>query len=153
MANDIKIGTHIPIVKASITSRTAHIWDRNILLKTLRESSPLVLTLTVGNAIRIIKILSMLINNKGANKMNNEFRILRLERKNNSVNGNPKYEVYYIDSNGDFGHATTQSDAGFCYGITNDMRSASDPQVIAKLEFTKSGRVSDLEVIKKLHKY
>jgi hypothetical protein len=76
--------------------------------------------------------------------------ILKLERKNNSVNGNPRYEVYYQDEDGNFGHATTASDHAFCYGIANDMYRESDPRVMATLEFTKSGRISNLLVTKKL---
>ena len=79
-----------------------------------------------------------------------EYTILSLERKNCSVNGNPRYEIYYQDSEGNFGHATTQSDAGFCYGITNDMYRDSDPRVMAELTFTRAGRVSNFKLTKKL---
>jgi len=78
------------------------------------------------------------------------YTIHKLERKNNSVNGNPKYEVYYSDENGNFDHATTASDHSFCYGITNDIYRESDPKVLATLEFTRSGRISDFKVVKKL---
>lgn len=79
-----------------------------------------------------------------------EYKILSIERKNNSVNGNPKYEVYFEDPEGNFGHATTMSDAGFCYGITNNMYRESDPQVMATLHFTRAGRISGFKTTKKL---
>lgn len=78
-----------------------------------------------------------------------EYRILRLERRNNSVNGNPKYEVYYEGEHGELAHATTQSDAAFCYGIANDMYTESNPRVMATLQFSKSGRITDLTVTRK----
>jgi len=76
--------------------------------------------------------------------------ILKLERKNNTVNGNPKYEVYYTNENGDFEHATTKSDASFCYGIANGMYTASNPQVMAQLRFNKTGKIDSFTVTKKL---
>jgi len=82
--------------------------------------------------------------------MNNEHIILKLESKNNSVNGNPKYEIFYTDKDGAFNHATTSSDMAFCYGITNDIYSLDNPQVIARLDFTKSGRIKNFTVVKKL---
>lgn len=76
--------------------------------------------------------------------------IHKLERKNNSVNGNPKYEIYYTTEDGHFDHATTASDHSFCYGIANDLYRESDPRVMAQIEFSKSGRITNFEVTKKL---
>lgn len=77
-------------------------------------------------------------------------KILQLERKNNTVNGNPKYEVYYEDEDGNFGHATTKSDASFCYGIANGMYTEASPQVMAQLRFNKSGKIDGFTLTKKL---
>ena len=80
------------------------------------------------------------------------YKILKLERLHNSVNGNPRYEVYFMDSdgeNGEFNHATTKSDAAFCYGIENDIYSREQPQVEAALAFTRAGRISGFTVTKK----
>jgi hypothetical protein len=80
----------------------------------------------------------------------NEYKILRLERLNNSVNGNPRYTVYYLHiGTGDFGHAKTMSDAMFCYGIDNDMYTLNDPRVIAEMTFTRAGNIKSFNVIKK----
>jgi len=80
------------------------------------------------------------------------YTIHKLERKNNSVNGNPKYEVYYSDENGNFDHATTKSDASFCYGITNGMYTESNPQVTASLSFNKTGKIDGFKLVKQLWK-
>lgn len=77
-------------------------------------------------------------------------QIMKLERRNNSVNGNPKYEIYYLDENDCLQHATTQSDANFCYGITNDIYSEYKPQVWADIEFTRAGKICDFRVVKKM---
>lgn len=78
------------------------------------------------------------------------YKIYSLERKNNSVNGNPKYEIYFKNLNGEFDHATTASDYAFCYGITNDIYSLKNPKVMAKLEFSKAGKITDFKVIRKV---
>lgn len=78
------------------------------------------------------------------------FTIHKLERLNNSVNGNPRYEVYYNDDEGNFNHATTTSDAAFCYGIENDIYTRDKPQVLAALEFTRAGKISGFTVTKKM---
>jgi len=80
------------------------------------------------------------------------YTIHKLERKNNSVNGNPKYEVYYSDENGNFDHATTKSDTSFCYGITNGMYTESNPQVTASLSFNKTGKIDGFKLVKQLWK-
>ena len=77
-------------------------------------------------------------------------QIMKLERRNNSVNGNPKYEIYWLDSNGYLAHSTTQSDASFCYGITNDIYSEDKPQVWADITFTPAGRINSFKVISKI---
>lgn len=84
-----------------------------------------------------------------SNKMQ-EYTILKLERKNNSVNGNPKYEVYFLDSDGNFDHATTKSDASFCYGITNGMYTTDDPRVVAQLSFNRTGKIDGYKLVKQL---
>ena len=38
-----------------------------------------------------------------------------ITRLRNSVNGNPRYVIHFTDGS----KATTMSDAGFCYAITN----------------------------------
>ncbi len=82
----------------------------------------------------------------------NEYTILKFERKNNSVNGNPKFEVYYTDADGNFGHATTKSDASFCYGITNGVYTDNQPQVTAQLSFNKTGKIDNYKLVKQLWK-
>jgi hypothetical protein len=82
--------------------------------------------------------------------MNNIYTILKLERRNNSVNGNPKYEIYYTNESGILNHATTSSDSAFCYGITNDIYRESEPLVLAELQFTKSAKISGFKVVKQL---
>jgi hypothetical protein len=62
-------------------------------------------------------------------------RIVALRRLNNSVNGNPRYDVAF--SNGEM--HTTSSDAGFCYGITNpEMKGDVD------VWLTKAGRIESI---------
>lgn len=78
------------------------------------------------------------------------FTIHKLERLNNSVNGNPRYKVYYSDDEGNFNHATTTSDAAFCYGIENDIYTRDNPQILAALEFTRAGRISNFTVTRKM---
>lgn len=76
--------------------------------------------------------------------------ILKLERRNNSVNGNPKYEIYFQDTkDGNFGHAITASDYSFCYGIENDIYSRDDPKVQAEITFSRAGRITGFKVTKK----
>lgn len=76
--------------------------------------------------------------------------ILKMERRNNSVNGNPKYEIYFQDiEDGEFGHAITASDYGFCYGITNDIYTLDHPRVRAELSFSRAGRITDFKVTEK----
>lgn len=77
-------------------------------------------------------------------------QIMKLERRNNSVNGNPKYEIYWLDDNGYLEHATTKSDAMFCYGITNNIWSEDKPQVWADIEITRGGKVGRFEVVSKM---
>ncbi len=62
-------------------------------------------------------------------------RITELKRLNSSVNGNPRYRVTFDDGSS----AITQSDAMFCYAITNpEMRS----DVI--VTYTRAGRIADI---------
>ena len=67
-------------------------------------------------------------------------RIDHLDRLNSSVNGNPRFRVYFTDGS----VAETQSDAGFCYGLENRENFGMDVTV----SFTKSGRISDLRPVK-----
>lgn len=77
-------------------------------------------------------------------------QIMKLERRNNSVNGNPKYEIYWLDENDYLQHATTMSDAMFCYGMENDIYSLDKPQVWADITFTPAGRLNSFKVISKI---
>ena len=64
--------------------------------------------------------------------------VRHLERLNNSVNGNPRYKVYFEE---DPLHGyVTSSDAGFCYGINNpEMRGAVD------VWLTRAGRIEHMQ--------
>lgn len=67
--------------------------------------------------------------------------VTRLERKRNSVNGNPRYRVGF--DNG--ASHVTMSDGGFCYGITNpEMRGQVD------VWLTKAGTISMMAPHKEL---
>lgn len=61
-----------------------------------------------------------------------------LHRLNNSVNGNPRYDIHTSD-----GVFRTQSDAAFVYGIGNDGGPAGKRCV---LSLTRAGRVWNLQV-------
>ena len=67
-------------------------------------------------------------------------RIDSLKRLNSSVNGNPRFRVYFTDGSS----AETQSDAGFCYGLENRENFGVDVAV----RFTKAGKISDLRPVK-----
>lgn len=61
--------------------------------------------------------------------------VQRLHRLNNSVNGNPRYRVFFTDGT----DAVTSSDAGFAYGIDNpEMRGP------VSVEYTRSGRIAHM---------
>lgn len=62
----------------------------------------------------------------------------RLERLNNSVNGNPRYRVYFTD--GSF--AVTSSDAACSYDLPNIMRH-TEPEVT--ITWTKAGRIAMID--------
>lgn len=79
-----------------------------------------------------------------------KYQIIKLERRNNSVNGNPKYEIYWLDENDYLQHSVTVSDAMFCYGITNDIYHESKPQVWAEMTFTPSGKIESFKVTNKM---
>jgi hypothetical protein len=67
-------------------------------------------------------------------------RVTGLKRLNNSVNGNPRYNVTF--DNGTNGN--TSSDASFCYGIENPaMRGAVD------VWLTRRGLIEHMEPCKK----
>jgi hypothetical protein len=68
--------------------------------------------------------------------------LLKLETLKNTVNGNPRYKLYYIDNQGNFTHAITQSDGGFCYGINNGHPEGKE----VMLTFSRAGRVTDLKI-------
>ena len=63
-------------------------------------------------------------------------RIDSLERLHNSVNGNPRFRVYFTDGS----VAQTQSDASFNYGLTDGENFNVDVEVT----FAKSGRITNL---------
>ena len=67
-------------------------------------------------------------------------RIDSLSRLHNSVNGNPRFRVYFTDGS----VAQTQSDASFNYGLTNSENFNVDVDVT----FTKSGRITNLVPVK-----
>jgi hypothetical protein len=67
-------------------------------------------------------------------------RITRLERLNNSANGNPRYRVHFDDATS----AVTSSDHGFCYALNNaEMRGDVD------VTYTRAGRISDVRPARK----
>lgn len=67
--------------------------------------------------------------------MSERKQVSSLERLNNSVNGNPRYRVTFTDGTS----AVTQSDASFCYGITNpDMRGELE------VTYTRAGKIADM---------
>ena len=70
IANVIKIGTHIAIVSASMTSNMAQTAEVNIGLNIEASTEPETATLTVGKATRIIKTLIRLINKNGVKAHN-----------------------------------------------------------------------------------
>ena len=59
--------------------------------------------------------------------------IERLERMRSSVNGNPRYRIYFADG----GTATTQSDAAVAYGLEN----AENLGVPVTVTATRTGKV------------
>lgn len=61
-------------------------------------------------------------------------RIERLERLNNSTNGNPRYKVWFSGG----GWAVTQSDAAISYEINNPEFRDTDVEIT----FTRAGRIS-----------
>jgi hypothetical protein len=62
-----------------------------------------------------------------------------LERLNNSVNGNPRYRVHFVDGTS----MLTQSDASIGYAIGNPEYQDVPLEVIA----TKAGRIYDLKPV------
>lgn len=63
-----------------------------------------------------------------------------LKRRNNSVNGNPRFLVVFTDGSS----ALTQSDAAFCYGIENpEFR-----DVPVEVSFSRAGLITNVEVAK-----
>lgn len=71
--------------------------------------------------------------------MNSIRRIDYLERLNSSVNGNPRFRVYFTDGS----RSETQSDASFNYGLEN--RENFNTDVIVK--WTRAGRIADLRPV------
>jgi hypothetical protein len=66
--------------------------------------------------------------------MSNVKIIERYERRNSSVNGNPRYRFYFTDGSVHDG----MSDAGWAYAVGNpEMREGSDVQV----ELTRAGNI------------
>lgn len=66
--------------------------------------------------------------------------VYRLERLNNSVNGNPRYRIIT-----DEGMFITSSDYGFVYGIEDGWRGRNCRTAV--LTLTRAGRVQDLKYI------
>ena len=64
----------------------------------------------------------------------------RLERLNNSVNGNPRFRIYFTDGQ----TAVTQSDASIAYGLEN----RENIGVPVKVTATPAGMVWNVEPIK-----
>ena len=63
--------------------------------------------------------------------------LISYERRNNSVNGNPKYMGIFENENGDILRATTKSDASCAYSFLNNTASK---KVITYHE-TKTGNI------------
>jgi hypothetical protein len=61
------------------------------------------------------------------------------------VNGNPRFNVFYENENGEFGHAKTMSDSSCAYGITNKENIAPN---WVELEFTKAGNIRYIKTTK-----
>lgn len=65
------------------------------------------------------------------------------ERLKNSVNGNPRFNIAFVDQDGQPHVYTTQSDASISYDVENLAREHSrDPGATVTVELTKAGRVS-----------
>lgn len=60
-----------------------------------------------------------------------------LERLTNSAYGNPRYRVHFTDGSS----AVTQSDASFCYGLTN----RENFGVPVRVTWTRAGRIAHIE--------
>lgn len=72
--------------------------------------------------------------------------VTRLERLNNSVNGNPRYMVFTVEY--PFDPYITSSDHGFVYSINNGWtRENSITGRKAWITLTRNGRINDLEYL------
>ena len=66
----INIGTHIAIVNASITSKTAQVPEENIWSKTVKSLGSVVEVVTFGNPASTIRILIALMSKNGVKAHN-----------------------------------------------------------------------------------
>lgn len=65
------------------------------------------------------------------------------ERLHNSVNGNPRFNIAFVDGDGQPHVYTTQSDASVSYDVENVAREHRDnPGATVTVELTRAGRVS-----------
>ena len=64
-------------------------------------------------------------------------KLISYERRNNSVNGNPKYMGVFEAENGDILRATTASDASCAYSFLNNPAS----EKVITYHVTKNGNV------------
>lgn len=69
-------------------------------------------------------------------------RITRIERLNNSVNGNPRYEFGFEDAEGDYHRMLSSSDASFVYEIGNVGYRVGSP---VDITLTRAGRVATMK--------
>lgn len=70
-----------------------------------------------------------------------EVDIIKVERLNCSVNGNPRFKLHTLHS--DF---VTSSDASVSYDVENLSKAMTSPGVVTRLGLTKAGRIVDIEV-------
>ena len=80
--------------------------------------------------------------------MKTTLQVTELLRRNNSVNGNPNYELVGYE-NGERSSYRTSSDISDSYGtIPNNLRYASEEEPVAvELTLTRSNRIKGVEVL------
>ena len=64
-----------------------------------------------------------------------KYKVLDVKRLNNSVNGNPRYELCMIDEEENFVRAKTQTDCSFAYGVNFN----AGELVMAEIGYTRAG--------------
>lgn len=67
--------------------------------------------------------------------------IIRRERLNNTIYGNPRYRVVFETAEGEMVNTLTSSDSGFVYGFNNGGTKDGEP---VEITLSRAGRICDV---------